>query len=228
MPIYAMPYCRVEIALQSVVDGRLMTLFARREDAPFKGAWGLPGGALRIDLDSDLDAAARRIAQERLQCTLPNLQQLGTVGAKGRDPRGEHSWGLSVVYRSLVSQEALNPKPGKRVAGFKWIPTDDLSEDAKFAFDHLFLANQAMQATRTEFAGLRLPTGYIPEKFTLPLLQELCEQVLGTQLDKSSFRRKLGERHLVELMEGEFTTGVKNRPAAIYRLRQTGPREHIE
>ncbi|MFM7570707.1 MAG: NrtR DNA-binding winged helix domain-containing protein, partial [Betaproteobacteria bacterium] len=163
-----------------------------------------------------------------LGCALPNLQQLGTVGAQGRDTRGEYGWGLSVVYRSLVPLEALNLSPGKRVAGFKWVPADDVPKDAEFAFDHLPLSDQAMLATRAEFAGLRFPPGYIPEKFTLSQLQELCEQVLGTVLDKSSFRRKLAERHLIEPVEGEFTTGVQNRPAAIHRLRQRGPRERIE
>jgi hypothetical protein len=58
----------------------------------------------------------------------------------------------------------------------------------------------------------------LPETFTLGELQLTCEQILGRGLDKSSFRRKLAERELVEAVEGEMRGGA-NRPAQVYRLR---------
>jgi len=44
--------------------------------------------------------------------------------------------------------------------------------------------------------------GYVPEQFTLAELQSLCEALLGRSLDKSSFRRRLDDRGLVEQIMG--------------------------
>ena len=217
MPIYPMPFCRVEIALQSLFEGRLCTLLIQRQEEPYKGFWGLPGGVLRVDLDADLDATARRVSGERLGLVPPSLKQLVAVGAKGRDPRGEKEWGLSVVYYALVPEGSVSPAAGKRVSALKWVPAD--GKPPRMAFDHPSLIAQVVQATRSAVADLNYPEGFVPERFTLSQLQGLSEQVLGRGLDKSSFRRKLRERGLVQAIDGEFTTGEKSRPAALYRLR---------
>lgn len=59
-----------------------------------------------------------------------------------------------------------------------------------------------------------------PATFTLTELQTLCEQLAGRALDKSSFRRKLRDRELVEAVEGEFVRGA-NRPALLYSLKSS-------
>ena len=61
-----------------------------------------------------------------------------------------------------------------------------------------------------------LPAGFLPERFTLTELENLCAQLLGHRLDKSSFRRRLAERGNVEPVEGE-TRGGAFRPAQLYR-----------
>jgi hypothetical protein len=66
--------------------------------------------------------------------------------------------------------------------------------------------------------ALDLPGGFTPATFTLGELQALCEQMLGERLDKSSFRRRLADRDLVEPVEGEMRTGA-NRPAQVFRLK---------
>lgn len=217
MPTYPMPLCRVEIAALSLVDKQLHVLLIRREEAPHKGFWALPGGVLRVDLDPDLDGAAVRVAKERLGIPPPNLCQMTTVGAKGRDPRGEVGWGLSVVYRALIAEDAAIFTPGKRVTELRWVPVDELP--TKIAFDHAELIAQAASQTRADMARLLFPMGFFPERFTLGELQRLCEQVLGQEIDKASFRRKLRDRDLVEPIEGEMQHGSAHRPAAIYRLR---------
>ena len=219
MPTYLMPFCRVEIAVQSLIDQRLNVLLIRREEAPYKGFWALPGGVLRVDLDPDLGAAAVRVAKERLGIPPPNLCQMKTVGAKGRDPRGEAGWGLSVVYRALIAEDAATFTPGKRVTELRWVPVDELP--TKIAFDHAELIAQAVNQTRSDIAKLSFPTGFVPERFTLGELQVLSEQVLGHTIDKASFRRKLRDRGLVEAIEGEQLRGSAHRPSAIFRLKRS-------
>lgn len=175
----------------------------------------MPGGVLRIDLDQDLDHAAQRVAMERLGTEVPFLRQLTAVGSKKRDPRAP--WALSIAYRALLPWELIAPVAGKRIEALAWRPADEGANDAGLAFDHGALIAMALAATRREIDELDLPFGFLPERFTLGELQAACEQILGRRLDKSSFRRKLDERKLVEPIEGEMRTGAF-RPAQLYQL----------
>lgn len=218
MPQYPMPLVRVEVVLQSIVQGRLCTLLVRRAESPFKGAWALPGGVIRIDLDATLDAAAVRVIQERLRIAPHGLRQLLTVGGVNREPRAPAHWGLSVVYRALVREEGLLPVAGKRVEDWAWHSVDGLPAPHELAFDHGDIALQAATWTRAEVEDLRLQPTLLPDQFTLSELQLTCEAVLGRRLDKSSFRRKLKDRGVVTPIEGAFQSGMRNRPAGIYRF----------
>lgn len=213
---YPMPFTRIESAIMSIVDGVLVVLLGKRAQAPHQGKWALPGGVLRIDLDQDLDAAAQRVAVERLGVELPYLRQLRATGGADRDSRAP--WALSIAYRALIPIEAINPKAGKRLKAIQWFPADEAAADSTIAFDHADLIQLAVETTRSEINRLELPYGFLPEQFTLGELQACCEAILGRHLDKSSFRRRLDERDLLEAVPGEMRMGAF-RPAQLYRKR---------
>lgn len=212
-----MPFVRIELAVLSLRDGALSVLLARRQGPPYQGTWAMPGGVLRIDLDADLDAAAQRVAGERLGLAIPYLRQQGAVGGPGRDERAP--WALSVVYRALLPIDAPAAMPGKRVEELRWVPVDQLASVGPMAFDHAELITQAAAALRAEVADLNLPAGIVPASFTLPELQGLCEALLGQTLDKVSFRRRVMQRDLVSALEGQQRGGA-HRPAQLYSLQQ--------
>ena len=213
---HAMPFTRIELAVLTVTDGRLAVLLGRRAEAPQKGRWALPGGVLRIDLDRDLEAAAQRVAMERLHVALPFLSQLRAAGGPQRDPRA--AWALSIAYRALLPIGSFAPSPGKRLEALQWRPADDAATDPDLAFDHADLIRIGVETTRAEIDHLDLPYGFLPDCFTLGELQAGCEAILGRRLDKSSFRRRLDERKLLEPVPGEMRTGAF-RPAQLYRKR---------
>ena len=214
---YEMPLLRVEIAIQRMINNVLCTLFIKREEQPYKGKWALPGGLVRIDKDTSLEDAARRVAFERLNASLPYLIQFKTIGGADRDPRATHGWSVAVVYRALVNERSFfEPLQGKRVIALRWMNDVEIDQETpNIAFDHASVALKAIEKTRDEVAELKLPTGYLPDVFTLPELQRICEGMLGKKLDKSSFRRKLRDRGLVSSHDKK-QSGVKNRPATYY------------
>lgn len=214
--IHPMPFTRIELVVMSIVDGRLAVLLGKRAGAPHEGQWALPGGVLRTDLDTDLESAAQRVADERLGVQLPFLRHLTAVGGKLRDSRAP--WALSIAFRALLPIEAIDPKAGKRLEALRWVPVDEAMQDAALAFDHAGLIRSAAEATRNEIEQLDLPFGFLPEKFTLGEVQACCEMILGRHLDKSSFRRRLDERSLVEPIPGEMKTGAF-RPAQLFKQR---------
>ena len=213
IPIHPMPLVRLDLVVLAVDNGKLHVLLSHRKETPFKGKWGLPGGVLRIDLDGSLEIGAQRVAAERLGLTLPNLGQVAAVGGAKRDPRAP--WAISVVYRSLV-QSDLDAIPGKRVQALEWRNVADVTQANDLAFDHAVLVASAVEATRREVRELRFPMGWMPEKFTLSELQASSEAVIGTKLDKVTFRRRIESTEVVRALEGQMRQGGAHRPAQLF------------
>jgi ADP-ribose pyrophosphatase YjhB (NUDIX family) len=211
---YPMPFTRIELCVLGIADERLAVLLGRRQEAPEKGLWALPGGVVRIDLDADLDAAAQRVATERLGSTLPYLRQQGAVGGPGRDARAD--WALSIVYRACLVPDGMDAAPGKRLEALRWFAADDMPTTKGIAFDHAAIVAAAAASLRREVERMDLPYSCMPPTFTLTELQRRCEQILGRTLDKSSFRRRLDERGGVAIVPGEFRGGAY-RPAQLFR-----------
>jgi ADP-ribose pyrophosphatase YjhB (NUDIX family) len=210
---YPMPFTRIELCVLSLVDDQLQVLLGRRQEEPYKGKWAMPGGVLRIDLDASLEAAAQRVANERLGLSLPYLHQQCAVGRANIDRRAP--WSLSIVYRALTPSENFQPKAGKRLEELKWVPVDKAMVDKTLAFDHQQIIASAIASLRAEVERLDIPFQLLPEMFTLGELQASCEFLLGSKLDKASFRRKLDKKQIVSPVEGEFRRGA-NRPAQLY------------
>ena len=200
----------------TILNGELSVLLAKRKEDPYAGKWALPGGVLRIDLDATLEAAALRVVHERLGTKLLNLEQLCAVGGPKRDTRAP--WALSVVYRALLPTHELDTNPGKRIAALEWRNAVSSACNKALAFDHADLIAQAIRRTKSQVESLVFPTGLLQNHFTLGELQTLSEQVLEHPIDKSSFRRKLADRDLVEEIDGKFRRGPF-RPAQLYRFK---------
>ncbi|GAB2604997.1 NUDIX domain-containing protein [Ramlibacter solisilvae] len=214
---YPMPFTRVELCVIRLSETGLEVLLARREQAPEKGKWALPGGVLRIDLDDDLESAVQRVAQERIGTRVPYLRLQTVTGGKLRDPRAP--WTLSIAYRAMTRTGSLEAVPGKRIEALRWSAADAAVADGRLAFDHARVIRDAVADIRAEIQDLNIPFELLPVQFSLAELQRECEAILGRALDKSSFRRRLAERDYVEPVEGEFRVAA-HRPAQLYRRRQ--------
>lgn len=212
---HPMPFTRLELCAFSLMEGRLALLLARRAGEPHKGKWALPGGVLRVDLDSSLEMAAQRVARERLGMELPYIRQQCAVGGSDRDPRAR--WTLSIVYRAFTSPEHFHPRSGKRIEELQWRAAGEACADKSLAFDHAEIVAASTAALRGEVERLEFPRELLPAQFTLGELQAFSEQVLGRPLDKSSFRRKLDARGVVEPVAGAMRRGA-NRPAQLFRI----------
>lgn len=214
--IYPMPFVRVEVAVLAVSEGALQVLLGMRQEAPYAGRWALPGGAVRIDLDADLAASCRRVAQERLGLDLPDATQFLTTGGRQRDPRSP--WAMAVVYRAVTTPARLAAAPGKRLSALKWVDALSAAADPRLAFDHPTVIAHAIDSLRESVSALRFPPGLIEPPFTLADLQTVAAAVLGHRVDKASFRRRVEACGCVQPVPGALRTGP-NRPAQLYALK---------
>jgi ADP-ribose pyrophosphatase YjhB (NUDIX family) len=209
------PLVTVDVVILTLRGGRLEVLLMRRGAEPFLGSWALPGGYIHLDEDKDLDAAARRILRDKTGVEVPYLEQLQGFGNAARDPRG---WTATFAYFALVASEALSLKQGANADEVAWFDVTAAGTAQPLAFDHDEILRRAVARLRSKVEYTSLPVHLLPEKFTLPDLQQVYEQILGHRIDKSAFRKRMAEADFVEPLPGERRP-ASNRPAQLYRVK---------
>lgn len=210
---YTYEYPRAALTVDCVVfgfdEGELNVLLIERGLEPFKGRWALPGGFVRVD--ETLDAAARRELQEEAGLSNIFLEQLYSFGEINRDPRERV---VSVAYYALVKLTEHAAKAATDAANAQWFP---MSKVPKLAFDHAKILGTASERLKAKVRYQPIGFELLPPKFTLSQLQHLYETVLGTELDKRNFRKKvLSFGLLVPLRETQMLG--RHRPAQLFRF----------
>jgi 8-oxo-dGTP diphosphatase len=205
-------YARPALAVDCVVFGLdaadLKVLLIQRALEP-KHAWALPGGFVHID--ETLDAAARRELEEEAGITDAFLEQLYTFGDLDRDPRERV---VSVAYFALVKLGDHKIRAATDAEGVAWFSLDHLPH---LAFDHRRIIDVAHERLRGKVRYAPIGFELLPPRFTLTQLQRLYEIVLGAELDKRNFRKKLLSMDLL-VETDELETGVRHRAARLYKF----------
>lgn len=180
---YPRPALTTDCIIFGLDEDDVKVLLIKRGLAPFKGQWALPGGFLRPGENPD-QCARRELAEET---GLENiyLEQLYTFGEPSRDPR-EHV--VTIAYFALVNLLEHPPTANTDADDAAWFPFDEVP---KLAFDHDKILTTARQRLTAKLRYTPAAFELLPEKFTLPELQNLFERILATSLDKRNFRKKL-------------------------------------
>jgi 8-oxo-dGTP diphosphatase len=208
---HAYQYPRAALTVDCVVfgfdEGELKVLLIQRALEPFKGKWALPGGFVRVD--ETVDEAARRELDEETGLKNVFLEQLYTFGTVDRDPRERV---VSVAHYALVKLSDHKAKAATDAANAEWFP---ISKLPKLAFDHAEIVETALARLQSKVRYQPVGFELLPPKFTLSELQHLYEAVLGSELDKRNFRKKvLGFGLLMPLKES--LSGGRHRPAQLF------------
>ena len=208
--------CTVDVVLLTLKESTLQVLLLKREQAPFAGAWALPGGFVHADVDADTQESAARVLKEKVGIASPYLEQLATFSGLARDPRG---WSIAVTYCALVSFDELQAALADDVERAAQLQLCDVDALPQLPFDHAGIVDAAVARVRSKSLYSSLPVFLCGPEFTLPQLQLAYEAVLGESVNKVSFRRKMDELDMLEAVPGAMRGGAAHRPAQLYRLR---------
>ena len=210
---YSYEYARAALTVDCVVFGLdetdLKVLLIQRKLAPFQHAWALPGGFVRVA--ETLDEAARRELEEEAGVSDVYLEQLYTVGTLDRDPRERV---VTVAYYALAKLSDHRIRAATDAMGVGWFSLDDLP---KLAFDHDSILQLAHERLRGKVRYAPIGFELLPPRFSLTQLQRLYELILGTELDKRNFRKKILAMDLL-VETDELEQGVRHRAARLYRF----------
>ncbi|WP_068079473.1 NUDIX hydrolase [Novosphingobium rosa] len=203
----------VDLVLMSVVEGQLAVLLQRRAADPFANKQALPGSF--VQPTEGLDDAARRVLADKggfADDTDVWLEQLYTFGDPARDPRMRV---VSVAYFALVSPQRMARALATR-DDLALAPLADIAQP--LAFDHAAIIALAHDRLKGKLDYSPLAFSLLPALFTLRDLQAVHEAILGVQLNKPAFRRRLLDTGWIE-PTGEREADTAFRPAELYRRR---------
>jgi 8-oxo-dGTP diphosphatase len=173
------------------------------------GKWGVLGG--NPELDESIDHAALRILYELTSLDNIYLEQLK---AFTNPDRVKSERVITIGYYTLVNREDYNIKASVSVFEAKWFK---INEVPKLIFDHNEILEYSLKQLQNRVRQAPIGFNLLPEKFTLLQLMHLYEEILGVEMDKSNFRRKiLHMKLLVELDEKQ--QDVSHRAAKLYKF----------
>ena len=189
--------------------------------------WSLAGGFIK--LNENLRQAAERILKERTGLDEIFLHQFQTFGEPDRSERSPEDiahlasitgaqvspdhWLLkrtvSIGYYAVTEYSKVTPKPDHLSDACTWW---DIDEVPQLIFDHKLILSEALKALRLHI--YHQPIGYnlLPEKFTLPEIHDLYETILGKELDRRNFAKKLVSLGLIKKLNERRSIGAHRSP----------------
>ena len=204
-------YFNIAISVDCVIFGydekELKVLLIKSDLQEFARMISLLGDLIRPD--EDLQTASYRILKERTGLDDVYLEQVQAFGSIERHPSGRV---ITIAYYSLIDikhhklQISNNELNWHSVKGVK-----------KMAFDHKLILDTCLNRLQQQVMEHPVIFNLLPEKFSLRELQELYEAILGIDLDRRNFRKKISIKDwLVDLDEME--TDVPHRPGKLYSV----------
>lgn len=195
---------KFHVAVDCIIFGfdrqALKLLCVKRDFAPEKGKWSLMGGFL--EQEEDIDDAAKRVLYQLTGLNEIYLEQLQAYGERTRDPAGRV---ISIAYYALIDSVRFN-KQISRTYDARWFSLDHLPH---LVFDHQAMVEKAIKRLqrkcRTQPVGFEL----LAEKFTLPQLQLLYEEIFGRVFDKRNFRKKILSMGILNKLEEKDKAGSR-------------------
>ena len=162
-----------------------------------------------------------RVLAEKVGLQNIHFEQLASYGTIGRDPRGRV---ISIVYLALCPAEVLADQSLATIRvdwdGETGGPAQAFQNEKalKLSFDHSEILGDVVKRLRGKLDYSRVGYAFLPEKFTLREVQEVHQAILGKELKKPPFRRKLLDRGMI-VPTGEFEIGGAYRPAELYEVK---------
>ncbi|MEP0368213.1 MAG: NUDIX domain-containing protein [Cyclobacteriaceae bacterium] len=199
----------VDCAVFGFQDNTLKVMLVKRAIEPYKDYWMLPGGVM--DEGETLEESVDKVLFNLTGIRDIHKEQVKTYSKIDRHPVKRV---VTICFYALVKPENHPVIPKNYVKDIKWFDVNDLPE---MGFEHLPLAQDALIKLRTNLEQKLIFGELLPEKFTLTELQELYQSILGQQLDKRNFRKRILQTGLLEATN-EKKTGVQGGPS-LYKMK---------
>ena len=205
-------YPKVLVAVDCIIfgfdEGQLRILVGKRKMDPGRGEWSLYGGF--VNTDESIDEAANRVILDLTGLRNLYIRQVGAFGRVDRDP-GERV--ISIAYYALINVKDYD-KALREQHNLEWVNIQDMPT---LYSDHNEMVRRARKMMRQKISSEPIGFNLLPNLFTLTQLQKLYEAVMGEEVDKRNFRKRIKEMDFIEKTELIDKENSK-RGASLYRF----------
>jgi 8-oxo-dGTP diphosphatase len=205
-------FFKIAVSVDCVILGydekHLKVLLIKSDLKEFEELWSLLGDLVMPD--EALEDAPYRVLEARTGLKDVFLEQVHTFGKVDRHPSGRV---VTTAYYSLINIKNHQFQPDQNE--LHWHAVSDLE---KLAFDHKLILDTCIKRLRDQVMEQPIVFNLLPEKFSLRELQDLYEAILGCELDRRNFRKRIMLKNwLVDLNQME--EDVPHRPGKLYKLK---------
>jgi len=201
----------IKLAVDAVVFGyksnNLYILLVKQRFGANKDKWVLPGGFV-LDLES-LDEAVERELREEAGVSVNYLEQLYTFGCVNRDKRGRV---VSVAYFGLVDPNKFDLQADTDASDVQWFL---LSELPPVGYDHQDIISLAEKRLSAKLHYQPIGFDLLPKEFPFSDLEHLYKTILGKEIDRRNFRKKMLSFGILEETDKVRKIGA-GRPAKLF------------
>ena len=205
---YSQFWVSVDVIIFGFDESKLKVLIGRRQMDPGRGEWSLYGGF--VSANESIDEAAEHTLEKLTGLSNLYMRQVGAFGAVDRDP-GERV--ISVAYYALINVKDYDEKQREKY-GLEWV---DINQIPTLYSDHNLMVEQALKKMRQKIKTEPISFRLLPSLFTLTQLQRLYEAVIGEEVDKRNFRKRIKEMDFIE-KTNLIDKKSSKRGAALYRF----------
>ena len=203
---------RILLAVDCIIFGfdgeHLKLLLIQRGFEPEKNKWSLMGGF--IEPNESPEEAASRILKQLTGLEGVYMEQMQIFGEPKRDPIERT---LSITYFAFIDIHKYETQLSEEFHA-EWF---ELKKAPKLIFDHDAMVDMAKEKLKYKAALHPILFELLPEKFTIPQIQTLYENVYDTVLDKRNFSRKLLSTGLL-IRQNEKDKENSKKGAYFYKL----------
>ena len=184
-PLYKNQGIHVNLVLLTVNNGEIDVLLIKRSNNPFFGKWALPGGA--VYNNEKVDDAIKRELKEKTDIQNITPQVFGIFSDPNRAPDMRM---LGIGYIAVIDKSAINfIRQTKKTDDADWFCLDNIPNDMDY--DHNEMLKSALEYLKTQVWQGKILKSLFPGDVTIPELYDVYTKILGTELDRRNFRKKL-------------------------------------
>lgn len=187
---------------------KLQLLVGKRVVEPYSGKLSLYGGFVRED--ESLKEAANRVLYQCTGISNIYMRQVGAFGETDRDP-GDRV--ISIAYCALINVSDYDRKLLEE-NDLQWVDINNLPD---LYGDHIEMVQIALSQLRKLINKDPLGFNLLPELFTLTQLQNVHEAIMGVEIDKRNFRKRIKQIDFIEKTD-LIDKVTSKRGAALYRI----------
>ena len=193
-----------DIAVFGYVDHRLKILLTKRSVGEFTDHWMLPGGVM--EGNETLKDCASKVLLALTGVKNIHFEQVKVYSAIDRHPIKRV---ITVSFYAMIRPENHPLFLKGNVEQIAWFDMDQIPKN--LGFDHAQIIHDAHMFLKNNLKDRLVMGELLPKKFTLTELQGLYEDILGLQLDKRNFRKRIFQMDILK-NTGEVKAGIKGGP----------------